>query len=265
MAKKPTKKHYQAAAKDLNKTLGLEPPINPEDTIAVLEEKLLEAKGMLYPDDEIEKSTEKLLAYIAKKRQKDTAEESAEPEEAVEESAEPEEVEADNHTELRQKIEEADNRKKLLQIATSEEVFKPFEKQIGQYKDEDSLRAGLISFLDDNPDNSEDEEEAAETVVTENAEQEPAEEAEEVKKPEKKASKPAKTKTEFGSLVTAQTGQIDRVIMANKGKKISVQHIADEVGVTRSRVKDHLRSLIKKRGINLNVDKNKDGYFITYE
>jgi type IV secretory pathway VirB10-like protein len=313
MAKKSKLDRFKAAAKDLNKTIGIEPPIETEDvSIEVLTEKLLEAKSILYKEDPISKNTQKVLDYISAERAKAVEEaesatadqekpaeepkepakekevpagneeveakpkkESSKPKEPkkVEKDKEPaEEAEEINEEELRAEVEKMDNRKKMLLAVKGNDFFEPIRADLKNLKTKEALKDAMLAlFSEDAP-----VEDSTETPAKE-AEAEEAKPAKEEKPKKKAEKKPTKKKakkkdngktkrTPFNSFMTSQSGAIDLFILDNVGSDLDVDVIADEVGATKSRVMDHLRSLQTNRGVeNLTVKKENKKTYVRYD
>lgn len=279
MAKKTKKQRLIDAAKDLNKTLGIEPPIDTEDTtIEVLSSKLLEAKTeLLLPEDDIKSETEKVLEYLEMKHKEqleeneeeeedvpeepeesedeDEEEEEDEDEEDEEPAEEPEEV---SDKELLEQVKKAGKRKTLLQIAMGDDRFAELEEKLPKLKSKDALQGAMIKVLEG------DEEEEEKPKKKKKSSKKTS--SKKKKKTDKKpAPKKGKGKSEFGSSLNSQAGQIDQLIIAAKGKKINIEKIAEKVDTTKSRVKSHVHHLISKRGIELETIQEDDNYFVTYK
>ena len=73
-----------------------------------------------------------------------------------------------------------------------------------------------------------------------------------------KKQKQSKTsgKTEFGSNVSSQAGKIDVVLIKNKNKEPSISDIAKQANLSEARVRSHVKHLISKRDIPLQVSKD---------
>jgi hypothetical protein len=169
-----TLKALQAAAKELNTTLGLEPAINVKAKEDQLVELIKEAVGYIEPTDEVSDETQavideltappakdkkKAAAPAAKKAAK-VAEPEPEEEDEIEENEADEEADDEiedeevpeekvDYSELIESVEAAAKVKDLKVLVDANDVFKSKAKDLKAIKDADELREEMLDILDD--------------------------------------------------------------------------------------------------------------------
>jgi outer membrane biosynthesis protein TonB len=203
MTKKLTKRQLVAAYKELDKVIGVDPPIDYEDlSVEEFSRELLETvEELVEPGDKFTDSTQEIFDQLKE-----------EPEEPEEDDKEDEEQ--DDEPEPEEKS------RKRSGKPVKEEKAKPEKK-------------------------------------------------EKKEKPEKKEKKPKKEfeKTELGHRVGSQAGNIDESLLANKGKKISIDDVMKDTGLSKARVRSHFYHLEKNRGLDLHIveDKEAKTLFLKFE
>ena len=72
----------------------------------------------------------------------------------------------------------------------------------------------------------------------------------------KQKTKKTSSKTEFGSNVSSQAGRIDVVLIKNKNKERSISDIAKQADLSEARVRSHVKHLMTKRDIPLQLSQD---------
>ena len=103
------KKDAVATAKELNKVLGLDPPIDVKEDLKTLKELILYAADLIEPEDKISKKTLKVIEDL---REESTPTKLEEEEEVEEEEEEVEEEEVEEEEVEEEEVEEVQKGKK---------------------------------------------------------------------------------------------------------------------------------------------------------
>ena len=228
------------AGKELNALLFDDD--NPQIEIKASEEELsaqiLQAVNeCLDPDDEVSKATQEVI---------DALQENASEEPAEEASEEPaEEVDMD---ELAQEIMDCEDVKDLRKMCKEYVELESCRKGIGIKKIE-KLRNEMLEALGYEVEDSTKE-------APKGTDKKEKGTGNKKEKGAKKEKKEGAGTTEYGHRKGSQSGQIDEVLLGAK-KALSLDEIAEEVGCTAGRVKNHIAHLEKNKDVEFKLVNDK--------